>query len=142
MAFPSRRGTKRPALGVRLSCNNRSIQTFGIVDSGADDCVFPASLARSLGITIPNERRYVFSGAADNAQFAFFDVAHMDILDFSGNTAVYGFDLDVGFTAALDRPGFGLLGQNGFFSRFKITFDHVNDFIELDPAAGSLLTVF
>jgi hypothetical protein len=31
-----------------------------------------------------------------------------------------------GFTSGLDPVGLGLLGQMGFFERFKIAFDHAN----------------
>jgi hypothetical protein len=40
----------------------------------------------------------------------------------------------VGFTAALDMTSFGggLLGQHGFFDRFKVCFDRANGLFVLD----------
>jgi hypothetical protein len=32
--------------------------------------------------------------------------------------------LSVGFSTSLDGRGHGLLGQNGFFERFSVRFDH------------------
>jgi hypothetical protein len=126
-------------LGIILNHQGRSVPTFGIVDSGADDCVFPLSLAGSLQIITPNQRSYVFSGAADNPQLAFFEKIEMVIWDFANDRAAFTFELDVGFTAALDQIGAGLLGQNGFFSRFRVTMDHENNFFDLERIEQSQL---
>jgi hypothetical protein len=37
---------------------------------------------------------------------------------------VVNFHVYAGFTAGMDQFGIGLLGQDGFFDKFKITFDH------------------
>jgi hypothetical protein len=37
---------------------------------------------------------------------------------------VLALDVYAGFTAGLDNVGLGLLGQNGFFDRAKVLFDH------------------
>jgi hypothetical protein len=34
------------------------------------------------------------------------------------------FTVFAGFTAGLEAQGIGLLGQSGFFDRYKVTFDH------------------
>ena len=39
---------------------------------------------------------------------------------------VLQFPVYAGFTTGMDHLGLGLLGQAGFFERFKITFDHAN----------------
>ncbi len=36
------------------------------------------------------------------------------------------FPVCAAFTSGMDPMGFGLLGQTGFFERFKIAFDHRN----------------
>ncbi len=36
------------------------------------------------------------------------------------------FPVYAAFTSGMDSMGFGLLGQMGFFERFKIAFDHKN----------------
>jgi len=52
-AFPTRQSFSRPICTVRLEKNDRHIMAYALVDSGADTCVFPASCAEQLGITIP-----------------------------------------------------------------------------------------
>lgn len=42
------------------------------------------------------------------------------------------FPTSVGFTPAIQAGAFGLLGQNGFFDRFKITFDQAGRTFTLD----------
>ena len=37
-----------------------------------------------------------------------------------------------GFSAGMDQLGFGLLGQVGFFDRFRITFDYANSVFVLE----------
>ena len=37
-----------------------------------------------------------------------------------------------GFTEGLDHSGIGLLGQAGFFERFKIIFDHARGIYQLE----------
>jgi len=61
-AFPGTETTKRPVLFLTLQRNNLSVNALALVDSGADECLFPASLAGQLGIAIPNQNSFVFSG--------------------------------------------------------------------------------
>ena len=42
------------------------------------------------------------------------------------------FQVYAGFTTGMDQLGIGLLGQAGFFDRFKITFDHPNKTFTLE----------
>ena len=96
--------------------------------------MFPLSVALRLGIIVPNRRSYVFAAAGDLTQQAFFELIQVDIWDETRNAAAFSFNLDAGFTSALDQVGFGLLGQNGFFSQFRVTLDYHNNFFTLDPA--------
>jgi hypothetical protein len=42
------------------------------------------------------------------------------------------FEVYAGFTTGMDQLGLGLLGQVGFFERFKITFDYTNKLYTLE----------
>src|SRR5258708_28487577 len=72
-AFPGTETTKRPVLFLTLQRNNLSVNALALIDSGADECLFPASLAGQLGIAIPNQNSFVFSGTADAPQLAYFE---------------------------------------------------------------------
>ncbi len=130
-AFPGRDKVAYPLVGVVLKKSGKEVRSFALVDSGADDCLFPASLARGLGITIPNQRSYLFSGTAGNPQVAYFEPIGIEILNLQ-NRAVFSFELDAGFCETLEHTGCGLLGRNGFFSRFKISFTHADNYFEIE----------
>jgi hypothetical protein len=88
------------------------------VDSGADDCIFPASFGAQLGLDVPVGRHYPFGGAGGGGpQDAYF----FDLQIAIQNVAKY--HIPIGFTAALEDFGIGLLGQNGFFDRFRVGFN-------------------
>lgn len=55
------------------------IDTWALVDSGADYCLFPASIAYALGISIPNRYASPFSGTADSPQLAYFETVSATI---------------------------------------------------------------
>jgi hypothetical protein len=42
-----------------------------------------------------------------------------------------------GFTSGLENVGMGLLGQEGFFSRFVVQFDHAKDEFHIDVPEDS-----
>lgn len=45
---------------------------------------------------------------------------------------VINFQIYAGFTTGMDQFGIGLLGQDGFFDKFKITFDHAHGLYTLE----------
>lgn len=131
-AFPKRNLIKRPLLQLTLRRGSISINTFAIVDSGADECIFPASLGIALGVPIPNPNVYVFSGTANQPQNAYFDDVHVSVMASTSPPQIaFEFELYAGFCETLEHVGLGLLGQNGFFSLFKVVMDHPNHFLEI-----------
>jgi hypothetical protein len=61
-------------------------------------------------------RPYLFSGAGSRGQLAYFFDLEIEI------AGVLKYQLSVGFTQAMDASRVGLLGQNGFFDRFNVSF--------------------
>ena len=108
----------RPVLVLVLRKGARLVRTLAIVDSGADTCVFPASLAGQLGIAIPNQNASLFSGISDAPQIGYYENIRAQIWDSSTQEFVCDFDLYAGFCDTLEHVGMGLLGQAGFFSNF------------------------
>ena len=131
-AFPTRPSVARPILPIELSKGGRRVLGYAIVDSGADNCIFPASLAMQLGITVPNQRTHVFSGTSDEPQIAYFDSIQATIWNGSDDAPIT-FDLYAGFCSSLEHVGVGLLGQEGFFSIFAVSFYHAEFFFEVNP---------
>jgi hypothetical protein len=93
------------------------------LDTGSDDCVFPASLAIPLGLNYKEGRTLNFGGVGKGAQVAYFFDLELEVEGFPK------YRVPVGFTEALVRVG--ILGQNGFFDHFSVEFDLPNDRITL-----------
>src|SRR5208337_1173457 len=110
-AFPNRQAISRPLLTVTLERGGLSIATFAIVDSGADNCLFPASLAGQLGIATPNQNAYVFSGTSEQGQIAYFETVKATIWNGQPQEQPITFELYAGFCDTLEHVGMGLLGQ-------------------------------
>jgi hypothetical protein len=86
------------------------------LDSGADSCVFPALFATALGIDLLTLKRNVTGGVGSSG-----NVTYYTDLEISLGSGIQ-FKSNVGFTAALDAQGMGLLGQTGFFEFYNVTF--------------------
>ncbi len=117
-AFPSGRLVRRPVLFLALRSGAHRLSCYAIVDSGADHCVFPRSFMGPLGLdplVAPVER--ISGVGSSNVPTHFANVT----IDLQG---LVQFPVYAGFTSGLDQTGVGLLGQTGFFERFKITFDY------------------
>lgn len=107
--------------------NQRATRTFGIVDSGADENLFPASLARSLGhdLSKGTERRSAGIGGGI-----------VSYLHRENSIQIHPdwkpFPVDICFS---DDPtvAIALLGRKGFFKHFKITFDQKLQIFTLVP---------
>ena len=117
LRFPQRTSTLRPYLALNLINSFHSVRCYALIDSGADDSVFPASFAKQLGLDFAQGRHYPFGGAADGNQDAYFFDLDVEVVGITRYSA------SVGFSAALEKWGHGLLGQNGFFDRFPLEFD-------------------
>lgn len=117
LAFPDRRSTPRPLIALELLNGTNRLKCYGLIDSGADDCIFTASFAALLGLRIPNARSYRYGGAGSEDQEAYFFDLHVEII------AIGKLTLPIGFSPAMDKFGCGLLGQNGFFSQVAVSFN-------------------
>jgi hypothetical protein len=96
------------------------------VDCGADNCAFPLSFTKALGLdplAAPHEGT---SGVGSyNVPTYFWNLE----IDLQGLTR---FPVFAGFTPGLDQLGLGLLGQSGFFDRFNISFNLRQGIFEIE----------
>jgi len=97
-----------------LKYGTSRVSGFALLDSGADQCVFPLALALGLNPYLgPSE---LFGGlGSSQVPVYFWDV----VVELPGITT---FPVRVGFTEGLNQLGVGLLGQGGFFNRFRVNF--------------------
>jgi hypothetical protein len=85
-------------------------------DSGADACLFPLSLAKLLKLDILSLPKSLTGGLGSAANLTYWETITVDL----GHGIV--FLAYTGFTEGMDQMGLGLLGQDGFFARYRVEF--------------------
>lgn len=125
-AFPQRRVVFRPVIDVRLLWNNESTRYRVLIDSGADFCIFHSEVADVLKIPVTSGKRLMFYGTGGTPQTAYFHNVHIEV-------GGWLMELYCGFSWDMQSLPYGLLGQTGFFDRFKIEFDYQSKRVELKP---------
>ena len=121
--FPENKLTFRPVIAVALQHQNTKQKFSALVDSGADACLFPKDVAEVLNIDIKSGQWTFFTGiGGGEVPFYFHEI---DI--FVGE---YQLRAKVGFSTSTIGTT-GLLGQQGFFDHFIISFGYKNKFLEI-----------
>ena len=122
--FPDRQFVHRPVIAIQLLFGNKSLEYEALIDSGADFCIFHAEMATILGIPVNEGKEMIFYGTGGAPQLAYFHEIQINIGGWPMN-------LYCGFSNEMKTLPYGILGQVGFFDRFKIEFDYQNKRIEL-----------
>jgi len=125
-AFPRRFSVSRPVIPIQLINGKDKVGHLAIIDSGADFCVFHASMGEVIGIAIESGKKQDFCGVSVQSQqlTAYFHAIQIGV-------GGYEFDCWVGFSKDIEGLPYGFLGQHGFFSLFNVTFDYSKERIEL-----------
>lgn len=126
-AFPRRFSISRPVVPIQLIRGQDKIKCLAIIDSGADYCVFHASLGEVIGLTIESGKLDHFGGISGQQQQQLTAYFHNIQIEVGG----YEFDCWAGFSRDIEALPYGILGQLGFFSLFDIRFDYAKERIEL-----------
>ncbi|MEW6616556.1 MAG: hypothetical protein AB1401_13960 [Thermodesulfobacteriota bacterium] len=106
----------RPVIPIKLFLDNRVITFDSLVDSGADECTFPAWIAKTLGHNVYKGKQKIFSGIGGSV-LAYLHKTHLILNEIELVADVY-------YSHEWDDMPFGLLGQAGFFSDFEICFNY------------------
>jgi len=106
---------------------------FGLIDSGADYSLFPYELAKLLKIDLSDAKIWNFSGTTGKPQLAYLARVEINILGDDNSETKFRVSADVGFCPDFGFAGGALLGQQGFFSEFKTTFNQPYNFFEIEP---------
>ncbi len=114
----------RPVIPVSIEHQSRSISYEVLVDSGADFCIFDAQIGELLGIDVESGVVQKVGGITGDVQLYFLHTVTLRVGGWPYTTAV-------GFLPAIAKIGYGVVGQNGFFDRFIVTFDYDKEEIEL-----------
>ena len=117
---PNRTSVLRPTLPVYLINKENGAETgyLALLDSGADYCIFHASIGEAVGIDISSGAKMEYVGVSGIKQAAYF---HNVALSIGG----WKFDCYAGFSYDFDKiqMPYGVLGQDGLFDKFKVTLD-------------------
>ncbi len=113
----------RPVISIDLVCGDKTVTFDALIDSGADHCTFPGWAAKKLGHDIFSGTERIFKGIGGTAV----SYMHKTIIKLQD----VEIDADVFYSHDWDSMPFGLLGQNGFFSVFDVTFSMRDEFVLL-----------
>jgi hypothetical protein len=108
---------------------------MALVDSGADYPIFPMEVATDdLKLDLASMPVWKFSGTTGKVQEA--RLAEVSLAILEENDCDHAFDLTVtcAFCRDFKFAGGCLLGQVGFFSKFKTLFDQPKNCFEITPA--------
>lgn len=124
------RGVERPIIPIVLR-NPKARLEFkyeGIVDSGADLCMFEAEIGELLGLEIETGERQPIAGIVEGAKREYF--LHDIEIDIGG----WPRSIRAGFMRDISKVGHGFLGQKGFFDQVKsVKFEKVKGLFEVTP---------
>ncbi len=121
--FPENKLTFRPVITVALQYQNIKQKFSALVDSGADACLFPKDVAEVLEIDVKSGPRAFFTGIGGGQIPFYFHEVDIFIGEYQAKAKVGFSTSTIGTT--------GLLGQQGFFDSFIISFDYKNKFLEI-----------
>lgn len=117
----------RPIIPVEFNYGNEKARHEVLVDSGADMNIVSAEIGEILGIDVEAGKKDYVGGITGGGMPYFI---HSITLRVGGWAFT---DIPVGFMPDMPKLGYGVVGQQGFFDLFKITFDQYKGEIELKP---------
>lgn len=108
------RGRHYPLIPVKLYYEDRNVKTYGLLDSGSTLSVFRNEIAEDLGVEIPSGHEKMLQSASG--------LIKVFIHPLTVQINEERLDVNIGFSNELSTS-FNILGREGFFEYFRITFD-------------------
>ena len=102
----------------------QSVNTDALLDSGADMCLFNAEIGEVLGLEIEKGEREPFGGIEGGRLFAFIHEVDIQVAGIDKTIKV-----EAGFVRGLNTSA--ILGQEGFFDAFRVSFERDRNVIEI-----------
>lgn len=115
----------RPVIQIDFETKDGGFGYLALIDSGADYCLFHGSIGEQLGLDVKKGKALAFYGTSGKQQIAYFHKIRFSVAGKEIETLV-------GFSYQINELAFGILGQEGFFSNFKVSFDLSKKLIEVD----------
>lgn len=128
--YPYGATAHRPLIFASVTASNGlSAEAAVLLDSGADNCLFPLRLASLLNLDVYAMPREFTGGVGSESNATYFDDLKIDL----GKGIV--FSAYVGFTEGMDAMAIGLLGQDGFFDHFNVEFRNTEGIFTVESAS-------
>jgi hypothetical protein len=118
--------TLRPVIPLVVQYGDKLARYEVLVDSGADINLFSAELGEFLGIDVASGDSGTLQGATGVPETYYLHPVRIIV-------SSQAYRVHAGFSQAVGKGRHGLVGQQGFFDLFKVTFDLLNEDIELLP---------
>ena len=127
MTFPYKEITphiRRPVIPIIIKSYTYFVLYHGLIDSGADHCIFSLEIAKELGLKFSNKNKTTFIGAGDDEIEGFWGEIDIKIDKITYSTRV--------IFAKISDFGHGILGQLGFFDHFDVQLSYQKQVIEIE----------
>ena len=123
----------RPIIPITLKFNDKETDYFALIDSGADLCIFPKSIAERLEIDLSNAQILDFSGVqAQINSKAYLVAIELGLRSQDTVLPLIYFHAPILFSNDVLDNNFGIVGQLGFFSEFEVKMNYAKELIELE----------
>lgn len=122
---PNLKWISRPYILVKIIGPKRYWEGYGLIDSGADRCLFNIKIATDIGLNLDEGVNENFAGIEGGSLKATLQNVSLQIT---------GMNQEITVTAGfVNSPGVTvILGQEGFFDNFRIKFEKDRGIIELN----------
>ena len=123
--YPDLKFCLRPVIRIEVIHKNNKLETFALIDSGADFCLFQGSIGKYIGLDVASGEKKSLLGIKQEPVLIYF---HNILLRISGQEI----PCYTGFSFDLEKLPYGILGQNGFFNQYKVILDYKKEIVELE----------
>lgn len=124
--FPYRNdtsGNSFPVIPLSLEFAAKKKEFFALIDSGATVSIFRSEVAESLGINIEKGKEIYLGGVGGRIK----GFLHRLTIEVAGKRFVCPIVFSRDYLVS-----FNLLGREGFFKRFRITFEEKKNYLKLE----------
>ena len=111
---------------IGLEHDGETIRYEVLVDSGADMSIMNAEIADLLGLDVTSGRKGQVRGVTGKPEPFY---THDVTLVVGGHKTV----VPISFAEKVGQDGYGILGQKGFFTDYRVTFDYLKEEIQVVP---------
>lgn len=120
-----------PLLRVFIRNGVNMQPVLALVDSGAADCIFSASLGEVLGIDVSSGRPHQFHAFDLQETKGFVHTVHLQVPGFS-----HWVDINAVF---IESEVMAILGQQGFFEHYQVVFERFRRQFEINTKEDAML---